>query len=147
MRCPPLVFDGIPTPVHKMTQAQLRTFIPSMLKFSTGRGKPGWGKEDVRPPWWPEDVPWANVRSDIRTAEQKRALQWTDALRRIVINCYLHHGRMDLLPEFSLDLLQQYLTPQVAEQIQVGVVGYLLMHVLVPRAYRERGHATHLMVK
>ena len=118
-----------------------------MLKFSTGRGKPGWGKEDVRPPWWPEDVPWANVRSDIRTAEQKRALQWTDALRRIVINCYLHHGRMDLLPEFSLDLLQQYLTPQVAEQIQVGVVGYLLMHVLVPRAYRERGHATHLMVK
>ena len=41
---PPLVFDGIPTPVHKMTQAQLRAFIPTMLKFSTGRGKPGWGK-------------------------------------------------------------------------------------------------------
>lgn len=121
---PALVFDGIPTPVHKMTQAQLRTFIPNMLKYSTGRGKPGWGKEDVRPLWWPDDVPWANVRSDIRTAEQKKALQWTDALRRIVINCYLHHGRMDLLPEFSLDLLQQYLTPQVAEQIQVsGWVG------------------------
>ncbi len=33
---PPLDFDGIPTPVHKMTQAQLRTFIPSMLKYSTG---------------------------------------------------------------------------------------------------------------
>lgn len=42
---PPLVFDGIPTPVHKMTQAQLRAFIPTMLKYSTGRGKPGWGKE------------------------------------------------------------------------------------------------------
>lgn len=118
---PALVFDGIPTPVHKMTQAQLRTFVPNMLKYSTGRGKPGWGKDDVRPPWWPEDVPWANVRSDIRTTEQKKALQWTDALRRIVINCYLHHGRMDLLPEFSLDLLQQYLTPQVAEQLQVSV--------------------------
>lgn len=117
---PPLVFEGIPTPVHKMTQAQLRTFIPNMLKFSTGRGKPGWGKGDVRPPWWPDDVPWANVRSDIRTPEQKKALPWTDALRRIVINCYLHHGRMDLLPEFSLDQLQQYLTPQVAEQIQVS---------------------------
>lgn len=116
---PPLVFEGIPTPVHKMTQAQLRTFIPNMLKYSTGRGKPGWGKDDVRPPWWPEDVPWANVRSDIRTHEQKKALQWTDALRRIVINCYLHHGRMDLLPEFSLELLHQYLTPQVAEQLQV----------------------------
>lgn len=117
---PPLIFEGIPTPVHKMTQAQLRTFIPNMLKYSTGRGKPGWGKSDVRPPWWPDDVPWANVRSDIRTPEQKKALQWTDALRRIVINCYLHHGRMDLLPEFSLELLQQYLTPQVAEQIQVS---------------------------
>ena len=116
---PPLDFDGIPTPVHKMTQAQLRTFIPSMLKYSTGRGKPGWGKEDVKPPWWPDQVPWANVRSDIRTPDQKRALQWTDALRRIVINCYLHHGRMDLLPEFSIEHLQQYLTPQVAEQLQV----------------------------
>jgi hypothetical protein len=38
---PPLVIDGIPTPVEKMTQAQLRAFIPLMLKFSTGRGKPG----------------------------------------------------------------------------------------------------------
>lgn len=33
---PPLVIDGIPTPVEKMTQAQLRAFIPLMLKFSTG---------------------------------------------------------------------------------------------------------------
>lgn len=41
---PPVLFDGIPTPVHKMTQAQLRAFIPNMLKYSTGRGKPGWGK-------------------------------------------------------------------------------------------------------
>ena len=72
--------------------------------------------------WWPDEVPWANVRSDIRTQEQKRALQWTDALRRIVINCYLHHGRMDLLPEFSIEHLQQYLTPQVAEQLQVRSV-------------------------
>ena len=42
---PPVMFEGIPTPVHKMTQAQLRAFIPNMLKYSTGRGKPGWGKE------------------------------------------------------------------------------------------------------
>ena len=34
---PPLVIDGIPTPVEKMTQAQLRAFIPLMLKFSTGK--------------------------------------------------------------------------------------------------------------
>merc|ERR1719319_1774214 len=61
---PPIVIDGIPTPVEKMTQAQLRAFIPLMLKYSTGRGKPGWGKESTKPPWWPKDVPWANVRMD-----------------------------------------------------------------------------------
>lgn len=68
---PPLVVDGIPTPVEKMTQAQLRAFIPLMLKYSTGRGKPGWGKESTRPPWWPEGLPWANVRSDARSDDDK----------------------------------------------------------------------------
>lgn len=43
-----------------------------MLKYSTGRGKPGWGKESCKPIWWPEDIPWANVRSDVRTEEQKQ---------------------------------------------------------------------------
>lgn len=69
---PPLVVDGIPTPVEKMTQAQLRAFIPLMLKYSTGRGKPGWGKDSTRPPWWPQDLPWANVRSDARNDEEKQ---------------------------------------------------------------------------
>merc|ERR1719480_422828 len=70
---PPIVIDGIPTPVEKMTQAQLRAFIPLMLKYSTGRGKPGWGKQ----------------------------LSWTHALRDIVTNCYKFHGREDLLPRFT----------------------------------------------
>ena len=52
-------------------QAHLRTFIPLMLKYATGRGKPGWGKLQWRPPWWPSDVPWANVRSDERPPEVK----------------------------------------------------------------------------
>lgn len=43
-----------------------------MLKYSTGRSKPGWGKHEYRPVWWPEDVPWANVRSDVRTEEMKK---------------------------------------------------------------------------
>lgn len=116
---PSLVFDGIPTPVHKMTQAQLRAFIPTMLKFSTGRGKPGWGKEDMKPPWWPEEAPWSNVRSDSRTEAQKKQLSWTDALRRIVISCYIHHCRLDLLPEFSIEHLQNTLSPEVAGQLQV----------------------------
>ena len=116
---PALVFEGIPTPVHKMTQAQLRAFIPTMLKFSTGRGKPGWGKEDMKPHWWPDEAPWSNVRSDSRTEEQKKQLSWTDTLRRIVIACYLHHCRLDLLPEFSLEQLQHTLSPEAANQLQV----------------------------
>ncbi|XP_076310827.1 DNA-binding protein P3A2-like isoform X2 [Tachypleus tridentatus] len=98
---PPLVVDGIPTPVEKMTQAQLRAFVPLMLKYSTGRGKPGWGKDSTRPVWWPKDLPWANVRSDARSEEEKQKVSWTHALRQIVINCYKYHGREDLLPTFT----------------------------------------------
>lgn len=98
---PPLIIDGIPTPVEKMTQAQLRAFIPLMLKYSTGRGKPGWGRESTRPPWWPKELPWANVRMDARSEEEKHKISWTHALRQIVINCYKYHGREDLLPAFS----------------------------------------------
>lgn len=98
---PPLVIDGIPTPVEKMTQAQLRAFIPLMLKYSTGRGKPGWGKDSTRPPWWPEDLPWANVRSDARDEDEKQRVSWTTTLRQIVTNCYQYHGRDDLLPSFD----------------------------------------------
>eukprot|EP00064_Thunnus_orientalis_P005181 superscaffoldBa00000497_g5195 len=81
--------------------AQLRAFIPEMLKYSTGRGKPGWGKESCKPVWWPEDIPWANVRSDVRTEEQKQRVSWTQALRTIVKNCYKQHGREDLLYAFE----------------------------------------------
>lgn len=100
---PSLSIDGIPTSVEKMTQAQLRTFIPEMLKYSTGRSKPGWGKMECRPVWWPDDVPWANVRSDVRTTEQKKKVSWTDALKAIVKNCYRHHGREDLLHVFETE--------------------------------------------
>ena len=72
---PPLQIDGIPTPLDKMTQAQLRAFIPEMLKFSTGRSKPAWGKPEYRPSWWPLDVPWANVRSDVRPEELKKRVR------------------------------------------------------------------------
>ncbi|XP_072743031.1 DNA-binding protein Ewg isoform X3 [Anoplolepis gracilipes] len=98
---PPLIIDGIPTPVEKMTQAQLRAFIPLMLKYSTGRGKPGWGRDSTRPPWWPKELPWANVRMDARSEDEKQKISWTHALRQIVINCYKFHGREDLLPAFS----------------------------------------------
>ncbi|EPQ15316.1 Nuclear respiratory factor 1 [Myotis brandtii] len=98
---PPLTSDGMPVSVNQMTQAQLRAFIPEMLKHATGRGKPGWGKESCKPTWWPEDIPWANVRRDVRTEEQKQRVSWTQALRSIVINCYKQHGREDLLCAFE----------------------------------------------
>jgi nuclear respiratory factor 1 len=91
---PPLVVDGIPTPVEKMTQAQLRAFIPLMLKYSTGRGKPGWGKESTRPAWWPKDLPWANVRSDARTEEDKQKVILKQTLLSLFIN-YLILGFVD----------------------------------------------------
>jgi len=99
---PAIVIDGIPTPVEKMTQAQLRAFIPLMLKYSTGRGKPGWGKDTTKSPWWPKHVPWANVRMDARNEDEKtKSISWTHALREIVTNCYKYHGREDLLPRFD----------------------------------------------
>lgn len=94
---PSLAVDGIPTSVDEMNQAQLRMFIPEMLKFSTGRGKPGWGKESTKPVWWPPDVPWANVRRDARSEDCKLKVSWTTALRQIVKNCYQYHNREDLL--------------------------------------------------
>lgn len=67
------------------------------------RGKPGWGRESTRPPWWPKDLPWANVRMDARSEDEKQKMSWTHALRQIVVNCYKYHGREDLLPAFTDD--------------------------------------------
>jgi len=83
------VIDGIPTPVEKMTQAQLRAFIPLMLKYSTGRGKPGWGKESTRPQWWPQDLPWANVRMDARTEDEKQKVIFSNNIKYLSIILYI----------------------------------------------------------
>ncbi|ESO05913.1 hypothetical protein HELRODRAFT_105915 [Helobdella robusta] len=94
---PPLSVDGTLIGLERMTQAQLRYFVPEMLKHSTGKSKPGWGKQEWRPVWWPKDGSWANIRSDTRTEEVKRMVPWTLALRKIVRNCYEYHNREDLL--------------------------------------------------
>lgn len=119
---PPLVIEGIPTPVDKMTQAQLRAFIPIMLKYSTGRGKPGWGRDNTKPPWWPEEVPWANVRSDVRSELEKQKISWTNALRKVVRNCYRFHGREELLDAFSS--VEQHLETHQTQQTQVFTSQY-----------------------
>ena len=74
---------------------------------------------EMKPVWWPEDIPWQNVRSDMRTEQKKKEFSWTEGLRRIVISCYLHHGRLDLLPEFSAEHLHQTISPETAQQIQI----------------------------
>jgi len=104
---PSLAVGGIPTSVDRMNQAQLRMFIPEMLKYATGRGKPGWGKETMKPIWWPIDVPWANVRCDVRDDEIKHKVPWSQALRQIVKNCYQFHNREDLLNGISYDRSNQ----------------------------------------
>jgi nuclear respiratory factor 1 len=124
---PPLIIDGIPTPVEKMTQAQLRAFIPLMLKYSTGRGKPGWGRESTRPPWWPKELPWANVRMDARSEDEKQKISWTHALRQIVINCYKFHGREDLLPAFTEEDEKANATATANANVSTSV-GVLKMH-------------------
>ncbi|KAH9641336.1 hypothetical protein HF086_016330 [Spodoptera exigua] len=118
---PPLIIDGIPTPVEKMTQAQLRAFIPLMLKYSMVRGKPGWGRESTRPPWWPKDLPWANVRMDARTEDEKQKMsQYAPAVLQTITN---PDGTVSLIqvdPSNSIITLPDGTTAQVIHSGEGG---------------------------
>ena len=98
---PPLTIDGIPTSLETMTQCQLRMFIPLLLKYSTGRQKPGWNRIECKPIWWPAELPWANIRVDPRDEESKKKHPWTEVLKQVIRNCYKYHGREDLLHKFN----------------------------------------------
>lgn len=98
---PQITVDEIPTNVYNLSQAHMRNFIPQMVKYSTCRKKPGWGVEALKPKWWPIDVPWANIRIDTRSDIEKGNLPWSAALRKIIICCYVYHGRTDLLRVFE----------------------------------------------
>ncbi|GAU94634.1 hypothetical protein RvY_06368 [Ramazzottius varieornatus] len=97
---PCLLANGIPVSLNDMTQAMLRNFIPVILKHSTGRGKAGWGRPSLMPLWWPEAIlPWASVRNDTRSTEQKQSHSWTFALKESVKACYnYHHQEYKLAP-------------------------------------------------
>lgn len=112
---PALVFDGIQTSVAAMNQSQLRTLIPLIIKYSTGRQKPMYGKAGRKPRWWPNCVPWTNIRYDTRDEIAKREMSWTNALRQVIINCYTYHNRLDLL-DGSKDLERVVSTGSVVEQ-------------------------------
>jgi hypothetical protein len=98
---PSLAIEGIPTSLEKMTQCQLRMFIPLLLKYSTGRQKPGWNRIECKPVWWPTELPWANVRVDPRDEESKKKNPWTEVLKQVIRNCYKYHDREDLLNKFN----------------------------------------------
>lgn len=125
---PALVLEGIAVPLDKMTQAQLRAFIPGMLKASLQKGKPGWAKDDMKPPWWPDNVPWQNVRSDVRSDLQKEQQSWTDALRSIVRSCYHYHNRLDLV-NCERSEAQMEADKEVQHQ---GHVGEVVLHHIQP---------------
>lgn len=94
---PPITIRGFPKLLEHMTLANFRSFIPKIMKYSTGREKPGWGRECNRPPWWPDFLPWKNIIKDERSAEEKAKETFRSALTKAVINCYKFHNREDLL--------------------------------------------------
>lgn len=90
-KLPPLVIDGIMTPVQMMTQRQLRLFIPLMLKYSTGRKKLGWGIKNACPPWWPKKLRWIDIRAgDTRSKDEKRKVKSTKIFAIISLLPYYH---------------------------------------------------------
>ena len=75
---PPLVIDGIPTPVEKMTQAQLRAFIPLMLKYSTGEPATPGDSGELRGAAAEEPVPYTMVLADVCSYFDLRLEIWFD---------------------------------------------------------------------
>ena len=57
--------------------------------FPLGKGKPGWGKSSAKPDWWPKNVPWANVRMDNRSDEDKAKVR-TFFLFICAARCFLN---------------------------------------------------------
>ncbi|XP_044727436.1 nuclear respiratory factor 1-like [Chrysoperla carnea] len=83
--------------IDELTLANLRQFIPIMLKCATGRSKPYWGKPDMKPEWWPDIAPWADVRTDGRTTQAKETIPWKTVLKEVVKSCYRFYNEENLL--------------------------------------------------
>ena len=115
-RLPRLTQDGFPAALGEMSQASLRSLIPQLLRLTTGRAKPAWGKPEARPPWWPHRLPFANVRTDFRPpSRHKDTVGWTQVLRSIVRACYQYYGQeilLELPSKATLDLDQSQPPPR-----------------------------------
>lgn len=95
-----------PLAVESMTQIQLTEFIPQLVTLATGRQHPLFGKNQYRPTWWPQDVPWSWPHDqdgrqsddiDIKPEEIE-----VEMLRKIVTSCYKHLDQENLLSAASL---------------------------------------------
>lgn len=99
----PLLFAaGYPSSLEKMTETQLETFIPFMVRCSLGRIQ----QTNVnassfkKPEWWPDDTKFA--------MQLKRPTNfkgnWYQKMKDIVLRCYTHHKSVFLL-RFCKDLI------------------------------------------
>ena len=82
--------------LKNMTQADMWSFIPRMLRATTGES-PQWGKKSSKPLWWPSNIPFQNIKTDYRSKEEKGQMSWTSALQEIIIKCYRHYRKEDIL--------------------------------------------------
>ncbi len=90
---------AIPTPthhdgtrIHKLSDlsfADLRVYVPQLIRAAEDRLKPGYTKEAMRPAWW--DRTWSRhcVHSELTRED----------LLHLVRSCYRHYQRVDLLTE------------------------------------------------
>ncbi len=81
------------TRIHKLTEmtlADLRVYVPLLIRAAEDRAKPGYSKMAMRPAWW--DRTWSQhcVHSELTREE----------LLHLVRNCYRHYNRLDLLSEY-----------------------------------------------
>lgn len=92
----PLLFaNGYPTSLEKITEIQLQTFIPFMVKCSLGKINTPLSdlRTCVEPEWWPEDVAF-NV--PLKKPPGFRG-SWSLKMKEIVATCYTFHRCVFLL--------------------------------------------------
>lgn len=75
-------------------QADLRSFIPQMIKSVTGKEKPGYGNEASRPEWWPKNLTWSNPTQEPRANEVNKSSLFLVVINEYnkIITCVLTNG-------------------------------------------------------
>ncbi|XP_070537888.1 uncharacterized protein [Ptychodera flava] len=82
----------------KLSFAELRHLIPTIVKNSVSRNQALWGSQENAPVWWPTDVPYQNP-----CKRPKEVTGWTDLLRRAAKACYEYYQQHDLMGDHPDD--------------------------------------------